>query len=91
MQEIATLRHLVEICSNSHALSQQQLLEMNDVEVGKQDLSQINNSVLAVAGLDVHKAWMKEQTGGVCGVGVNVDRLQFTISTKSANPTDYIY
>ncbi len=38
-----------------YALSQQQLLEMNDVEVSKQDLSQINDSVLAVAGLDVHK------------------------------------
>jgi hypothetical protein len=61
----ATLRHLAEICSNSYALSQQQLLEMNDVEVGKQDLSQINDSILAVAGLDVHKGCLDE--GGKSG------------------------
>ena len=51
----ATLCHIVEIRLNAYALSQQQLLEMNDVEVSKQDLSQINDSLLAVAGLDVHK------------------------------------
>lgn len=44
---------------------------MNDVEVGKQDLSQINESVLAVAGLDVHKggdegARRGSPTGEIC-------------------------
>ena len=51
----ATLRHLSGICSDSFAMSQQQILEMNDVEVGKQDLSHINDTILEVAGLDVHK------------------------------------
>ena len=39
----ATLRHIVEIRSNAYSLSQQQLLEMNDVEVSKQDLSFVAN------------------------------------------------
>jgi hypothetical protein len=54
-QDWLNLRHLSVVCSNAYTLSQQQVLEMRDVEKGKQTLMQINDSVLTKAGLDVHR------------------------------------
>jgi hypothetical protein len=56
----STLRHWSITCSNAYALLQQQVLEMRDVDKGKQKLLQINDSVLAVADLDVHR-YMQDQ------------------------------
>lgn len=50
----ATLRHVMAISNNEHALAHQQIVEMADVEHGDQQLSQINPAVRNAAGLNVH-------------------------------------
>lgn len=50
----ATIRHVVEMSTNEFALAQQQVLEMMDVSARKQNLEQINPTILAAAGLAVH-------------------------------------
>ena len=52
----ATLRHVMEITNNEYALAQQQILEMQEVSAGTQRLMNINPSILAISGLDVHTA-----------------------------------
>jgi hypothetical protein len=49
----ATFCHVLEISQKEYALGQQQILEMQDVTVGKQALAHINLLLLSAAGLDV--------------------------------------
>ena len=50
----AMFRYVAEISSNEHALANQQILEMQDVKTGDQDIENINPRILSAAGLDVH-------------------------------------
>jgi hypothetical protein len=67
----ATICHVLDICQNENALSQQQYIEMQDVKCGKQDLVQINPLILSAAGLDMHK----EASGNVSDKVATVDPL----------------
>lgn len=59
----ATVRYIDEIRVNEYALGQQQLLEMMDVQSGELCLSEINTTICAVAGLDVHRRTFGEGSG----------------------------
>ena len=50
----ATFHHVLEVSTNEHALAQQHIIEMQEVNDIKQDLKQINPLILASTGLDVH-------------------------------------
>lgn len=69
----ATLRHVLEVSQNEHALAQQQIIEMQDVKDGEQDLEQINPLILASTGLDVHKASRDIDAEMKCIDDINVD------------------